>query len=235
MERQQDGADLDDSDDEPVYLPQVDTDNAVSIWCGLPKQGGPSAWMAAVEEQSTSNSSDFYDAEDEEEDEEDEEDEEEDEAEDEESSSESESSVPTEMLHQWKRMRERYTENQDVAGDILVQRVLMYMGHPHWRKGDPASFSPAGDNRQISNTMAVTMAVRLEDLRQKRLQKKAARRNLKHHVGLASLVAYEALRQSVRQLKKELVSLSHKRSKAEESDESASAKKQDPATSNMDP
>ncbi|XP_077548103.1 uncharacterized protein LOC144160841 [Haemaphysalis longicornis] len=123
MERPQDDADLDDSDDEPVYLPQVDTDNAVSIWCGLTKQGGPSAWMAAVEEQSTSHSSDFYDVEDEEEDEEDEEDEEEDEAEGEESSSESESSIPTEMLHQWKRMRERYTENQDVAGDILVQSL----------------------------------------------------------------------------------------------------------------
>lgn len=221
-----------------LSLPQVDTDDAVRIWCNVSQpsklaHGVPSAWMTADDERSTTVSDDTGDAEDED----DEEDEEDEEYEDEETSSSEtststsssfESSIPSGMLRRWKRMRERYADNPDVIGDMYVYRVLTYMGHPHWRKMDTRSCPAAGDSADQSTSLRATMALRLEELRQKRHQLKAAERALKNCGDPASQAVLQGQRLAVRQLEKQLMSLRVESSKNAESVMPLSPKEEQP-------
>ncbi|KAH9371218.1 hypothetical protein HPB48_010883 [Haemaphysalis longicornis] len=208
QERQQEVAGDGGGQPPELWLPQVDTDDAVRIWCSLNQpsqlaQGTSSAWMKADEERSTIGS-DVTGYEDYEEDEEDEEDEEYDDEET--SSSETSSSSPFDstitsgMLRRWKRIRERYVDNPDIIGDTYVYRVLTYLGHPHWRKLDALSFPAAGDSPNPSTSLRATMAVRLEDLRRKRLQLKAAQTALKDCPEPVSRALLEGQRRAVRKL-----------------------------------
>ncbi|XP_075538274.1 sodium- and chloride-dependent betaine transporter-like isoform X3 [Dermacentor variabilis] len=164
-------------------------------------QGGPSAWLEAEQERSSSSGSEY-----ELDDEEDEEDEEgdEDEASSEGSSetlTSSTSTIPSGMLRQWRRIRKCYADNPDVIGDILVYRVLTYMGHPHWRKSSGGGCaSAAGDSPNLTTVLQATMALRLEDLRQKKLQMEAAWRAMKKKAPPISRVVLEAKRRAVQQL-----------------------------------
>ncbi|XP_075538273.1 sodium- and chloride-dependent betaine transporter-like isoform X2 [Dermacentor variabilis] len=177
-------------------------------------QGGPSAWLEAEQERSSSSGSEY-----ELDDEEDEEDEEgdEDEASSEGSSetlTSSTSTIPSGMLRQWRRIRKCYADNPDVIGDILVYRVLTYMGHPHWRKSSGGGCaSAAGDSPNLTTVLQATMALRLEDLRQKKLQMEAAWRAMKKKAPPISRVVLEAKRRAVQQLEKELMSLHEASSK----------------------
>ncbi|XP_077512499.1 uncharacterized protein LOC144123556 [Amblyomma americanum] len=218
----------------PMYLPEVDTDDAVKIWCSRSQpsqpttQGGPSVWLAAEQERSSSSGSDY------------ELDEEEDEEEEEEegtttggstestttSSSSSTSTIPSGMLRQWRRIRKCYADNPDVIGEIHVYRVLTYMGHPHWRKCYGAS--PAGDSPNLTTVLQTTMALRLEDLRQKKLQMEAAWRTMKKGGRPISRVVLEAKRHAVQQLEKELMSLHEESAKV--SRKTRSAKRAEVAT-----
>ncbi|KAL1420130.1 hypothetical protein MTO96_024588 [Rhipicephalus appendiculatus] len=115
------------------YLPEVDTDDAVKIWCSRsqPSQvtpsgpSGPSAWLAAEQERSSSSGSEY-----EPEDEEDEDEEEGSSERSTETTTSSTSTIPSGMLRQWRRIRKCYADNPDVIGEIHVYRVLTYMGHP---------------------------------------------------------------------------------------------------------
>uniref|UniRef100_A0A131Z178 Uncharacterized protein n=1 Tax=Rhipicephalus appendiculatus TaxID=34631 RepID=A0A131Z178_RHIAP len=188
------------------YLPEVDTDDAVKIWCSRsqPSQvtpSGPSAWLAAEQERSSSSGSE-YEPEDE-----DEEDEEEGSSErSSETTTSSTSTIPSGMLRQWRRIRKCYADNPDVIGEIHVYRVLTYMGHPHWRKSSSA-VSPAGDSPNLTTVLQATMALRLEDLRQKKMQMEAAWRSMQRNAQPISRVVLEAKRAAVQQLEKELLSL----------------------------
>lgn len=189
----------------PMCLPEVDTDDAVKIWCSRSQpiqpttQGGPSAWLAAEQERSSSSGSDYEL--------DDEEDEEETTTGDttDTTTTSSSSTIPSGMLRQWRRIRKCYADNPDVIGEIHVYRVLTYMGHPHWRKSYAAS--PAGDSPNLTTVLQTTMALRLEDLRQKKLQMEAAWRTMKKGAHPISRVVLEAKRHAVQQLEKELMSL----------------------------
>ncbi|XP_054931984.1 uncharacterized protein [Dermacentor andersoni] len=202
-----------------IHLPEVDTDDAVKIWCSRSQpsqvtQGGPSAWLEAEQERSSSSGSEYeLDDEEDEEDEEGEEDEASSEGSTETSTS-STSTIPSGMLRQWRRIRKCYADNPDVIGDILVYRVLTYMGHPHWRKSSGGGCaSAAGDSPNLTTVLQATMALRLEDLRQKKLQMEAAWRAMKKKAPPISRVVLEAKRRAVQQLEKELMSLHEASSK----------------------
>ncbi|KAG0411763.1 hypothetical protein HPB47_011101 [Ixodes persulcatus] len=170
-------------------------DDAVKIWCSQsqPSQQqctGPSAWMVADQEHSSPASSVYDD--------------------DEELSSETTSDSSSEttstttissgMLRQWRCIRKRYADNPDVLGEILVYRVLTYMGHPHWRK----SVRPQGTSPSLTTVLQATMALRLEELRQKRLQMDAAWQMLKVNSPLSRFVL-ESKRQAVAQLEASVI------------------------------
>lgn len=201
----------------PMHLPEVDTDDAVKIWCSRSQpsqvtQDGPSAWLVAEQERSSSSGSEYeLDDEEDEEDEEGEEDEASSESSTETSTS-STSTISSGMLRQWRRIRKCYADNPDVIGDILVYRVLTYMGHPHWRKSSGCE-SAAGDSPDLTTVLQATMALRLEDLRQKKLQMEAAWRAMKKKAQPISRVVLEAKRRAVQQLEKELMSLHEESSK----------------------
>lgn len=191
------------------YLPEVDTDDAVKIWCSRsqPSQvtpsgpSGPSAWLTAEQERSSSSGSEYEP--------DDEEDEDEEEGSSEgstETTTSSTSTIPSGMLRQWRRIRKCYADNPDVIGEIHVYRVLTYMGHPHWRKSSSV-VSPAGDSPNLTTVLQATMALRLEDLRQKKMQMEAAWRSMKKNAQPISRVVLEAQRAAVQQLEKELLSL----------------------------
>ncbi|KAH9371216.1 hypothetical protein HPB48_010885 [Haemaphysalis longicornis] len=236
QERQQEVAGDGGGQPPELWLPQVDTDDAVRIWCSLNQpsqlaQGTSSAWMKADEERSTIGSEVTED----EEYEDDEEDEEDEEYDDEEtSSSETSSSSPFDstitsgMLRRWKRIRERYVDNPDIIGDTYVYRVLTYLGHPHWRKMDAPSFPAAGDSPNPSTSLRATMAVRLEDLRQKRLQLKAVQRSLKDCREPVSRAMLEGPRRAVRQLEAEAMNPGSAKEELVAATEDAAAVNQDP-------
>ncbi|KAL1473101.1 hypothetical protein MTO96_022548 [Rhipicephalus appendiculatus] len=100
------------------YLPEVDTEDAVKIWCSRsePSQvtpSGPSAWRAAEQERSSSSDSE-YEPEDEE-----------DEGSSERSTemtTSSTSTIPSGTLPQWRRIRKCYADNPYVIGEIHVYR-----------------------------------------------------------------------------------------------------------------
>ncbi|KAK8787870.1 hypothetical protein V5799_022353 [Amblyomma americanum] len=142
------------------------------------------------------------------------------------SSSSSTSTIPSGMLRQWRRIRKCYADNPDVIGEIHVYRVLTYMGHPHWRKCYGAS--PAGDSPNLTTVLQTTMALRLEDLRQKKLQMEAAWRTMKKGGRPISRVVLEAKRHAVQQLEKELMSLHEESAKV--SRKTRSAKRAEVAT-----
>ncbi|XP_075723823.1 uncharacterized protein LOC142765903 [Rhipicephalus microplus] len=189
------------------YLPEVDTDDAVKIWCSRsqPSQAtpsapsGPSAWLVAEQERSSSSGSEY------EPDDEEDEDEENSEGSTETTSS-STSTIPSCMLRQWRRIRKCYVDNPDVIGEMHVYRVLTYMGHPHWRKNSSA-VSPAGDSPNLTTVLQTTMALRLEDLRLKKRQMEAAWRSMQKNAQPVSRVVLEAKRAAVQELEKELLSL----------------------------
>lgn len=177
---------------------QVDTDDAVRIWCshGQQRPTTVSAWMKADEEPSTTASDDDEYVE-----------------ETEETSSSqtatsscSDPSVTSEMLRRWRRMRAVYANNPDVTADVIVNRALMYMGLPHWRKMD-LSCSAEDDSGRLSKRLQTRMALRLEELRQKRLQLLAAWKALKHDPDPMSRVVFAVHRDDALKLEKELISL----------------------------
>ncbi|EEC16519.1 hypothetical protein IscW_ISCW012338 [Ixodes scapularis] len=186
---------LDASKTSRMSLPEVDMDDAVKIWCSQsqPSQQqctGPSAWMVADQEHSSPASSVYDD--------------------DQELSSETTSDSSSEttstttissgMLRQWRCIRKRYADNPDVLGEILVYRVLTYMGHPHWRK----SVRPQGTSPSLTTVLQATMALRLEELRQKRLQMDAAWQMLKVNSPLSRFVL-ESKRQAVAELEASVI------------------------------
>lgn len=77
------------------------------------------------------------------------------------------------------------------------------MGHPHWRK----SVEPVGIGPNLNTVLQATMALRLEDLRQKRLQMKSAWRTLKLENRPLSRFILETQRRAVHNLEKELLLL----------------------------
>ncbi|CAN7997494.1 unnamed protein product [Ixodes hexagonus] len=173
-----------------MSLPEVDMDDAVKIWCSQsqPSQQqctGPSAWMVADQEHSSPASS--FDEDDEELSGET--------TSDSSSETTSTTTISSGMLRQWRRIRKGYADNPDVLGEILVYRVLTYMGHPHWRK----SVRPQSGSPNLTTVLQATMALRLEELRQKRLQMDAAWQTLKAKSTLSRFML-ESKRQAVAQL-----------------------------------
>lgn len=152
-----------------MYLPEVDTDDAVKIWCRQtqePPQGQPheatavvpSAWLVAEQEEgSESESEDLPSTTTDDS--------------SETSSSSSTATISSSMLRRWHHIRKCYADNPDVLGDIFVYRVLTYMGHPHWRK---EAESETDENPNLRTVLQATIALRLEDLRQKRQQMETA-------------------------------------------------------------
>lgn len=208
------------------YLPEVDTDDAIKIWCSRSQpseaaQSGPSAWMAAEQEHSSSSGSEYDDLDDEEGDE-DEEGSSEESTEMTTTSTTSTSTVPSGTLRLWRRLQKCYGDHPDVSGEMHVCRVLTYMGHPHWRKSTPP-VSAAGDSPSLTTALQATMALRLEDLRQKKQQMEAAWKAMKKDAQPINRVMLEAKRQAVQQLEEELMSL-HKASKKRGAREARRAK-----------
>lgn len=83
---------------------------------------------------------------------------------------------------------------------VPCSRVLTYMGHPHWRK----SVRPQGTSPSLTTVLQATMALRLEELRQKRLQMDAAWQMLKVNSPLSRFVL-ESKRQAVAELEASVI------------------------------
>lgn len=181
-----------------TWPPQVDADDAIRIWRshGQQRPTTVSAWMKAEEECSTTASDDDEYAEETEETS----------SSQTETSSCSDPSVTSEMLRRWRRMRAVYANNPDVTADVIVNRALMYMGLPHWRKMD-LPCSAEDDSGRLSKRLQTRMALRLEELRQKRLQLLAAWKALKHDPDPMSRVVFAVHRDDALKLEKELISL----------------------------
>ncbi|XP_064456620.1 uncharacterized protein LOC135367335 [Ornithodoros turicata] len=179
-----------DSKPSRMYLPEVDTDDAVNIWCGQtqkPLTPGrtlpPSAWMVAEQEEESEDytSTDTSES-------------------STETSSSSTGTISSSMLRRWRRIRSCYADNPDVRGEVCVYRVLTYMGHPHWRK------VVNSESSTLKTVLQATMALRLEDLRQKRLQMEGAWSTLlkKTHAS-DGIIQYKE--RAIKKLEKELKSL----------------------------
>ncbi|KAH6921138.1 hypothetical protein HPB50_027869 [Hyalomma asiaticum] len=133
------------------YLPEVDTDDTVKIWCSRSQpsqvtQCGSRAWMVEVEQERSSSSGSEYDQLDEE-------------VQDEEGSRESRDDENDGLPVN----RACYSDHTNAIGEMLVCRVLRYIGLLHLRVSSSAA-SAAWHSPNLTTVLQATTAPLLQDL-----------------------------------------------------------------------